>query len=75
VPIYMPVDRAIPVAGVPASAHFDRAFVADHKILQRERKQNVAVLDASRHGARVRGAGARPAARGGRRDRARTAAD
>ncbi|MCW3063685.1 MAG: hypothetical protein JWN32_857, partial [Solirubrobacterales bacterium] len=42
IPIYMPVDRAIPVAGVPASARFDRPFVADHKILQRERKQNVA---------------------------------
>jgi hypothetical protein len=42
VPIYLPVDRAIPVPGVPALPHFDRAFVADHHILQRERKQGVA---------------------------------
>jgi hypothetical protein len=42
VPIFLPEDKAIPVAGVPALSHFDRAFIADHKILQRERKQGVA---------------------------------
>jgi hypothetical protein len=36
------VDRAIPVAGVPALHQSDRAFEADHRILQRERKQGVA---------------------------------
>jgi hypothetical protein len=42
VPIYLPADRAIPVAGVPAPARFERGFVADHKVLQRERKEGVA---------------------------------
>jgi hypothetical protein len=36
VPIYMPADPAIPAPGVPARAHFTRAFVRDKKILQRE---------------------------------------
>ncbi|MDX6681016.1 MAG: hypothetical protein QOG94_1055, partial [Solirubrobacteraceae bacterium] len=37
-PIYAPVDRAIPVAGVAAPRSFDRPFVSDHKLLQREAK-------------------------------------
>jgi hypothetical protein len=41
VPVYLPEDRAIPAAGVPAPARFDRAFRADRKILQRERKEDV----------------------------------
>jgi hypothetical protein len=41
IPVYMPADAAIPVAGVPAPAHFDRAMTADRRILQRERKHNV----------------------------------
>ncbi len=36
VPVYLPEDRAIPAAGVPASPHFVRSFVPDQKILQRE---------------------------------------
>src|SRR4051812_14497464 len=42
VPIYMPADAAIPGAKeVPASAHFTRPFVADHELLQRERKTDI----------------------------------
>jgi hypothetical protein len=42
VPIYMPADPAIPGAKlVPATAHFTRIFVADHKLLQRERKDDI----------------------------------
>jgi hypothetical protein len=37
-PIYLPEDPAIPAEGVPASASFERPFVADHEILQREQK-------------------------------------
>jgi hypothetical protein len=39
VPIYLPVDPAIPAPGVAAEPHLNRAFVSDHRILQRERKQ------------------------------------
>jgi hypothetical protein len=42
VPIYMPADSAIPGAKeVPARADFTRAFVADHELLQRERKDDI----------------------------------
>jgi hypothetical protein len=42
VPIYMPEDTAIPGAReIPATAHFTRAFEADHKLLQRERKDGI----------------------------------
>ena len=37
-PIYLPDDPAIPVKGVPAEPSFERAFVADHEVLQREQK-------------------------------------
>jgi hypothetical protein len=37
-PIFLPEDRAIPAKEVPATAHFERAFVADHEVLQREQK-------------------------------------
>ena len=40
-PIYLPADRAIPAEGVPASASFDRAFVDETEILQRELKDDV----------------------------------
>jgi hypothetical protein len=40
-PLYMPRDQAIPAKEVPARANFTRGFVADHKVLQRERKQDV----------------------------------
>jgi hypothetical protein len=38
VPVYLPDDPAIPVKGVPAEPRFTRAFIADHKLLQREQK-------------------------------------
>jgi hypothetical protein len=42
VPIYMPADAAIPGAKeVPATARFTRPFVADHELLQRERKDDI----------------------------------
>jgi hypothetical protein len=41
VPIYLPLDTAIPAKEVPASAHMTRAFVPDHEILQRERKGDI----------------------------------
>jgi hypothetical protein len=41
VPIYMPEDKAIPVAGVPALDHVTRSFVADRKLMQRERRDDI----------------------------------
>jgi hypothetical protein len=38
VPIYMPDDPAIPAKGVPARSSFERPFIRDKKILQREAK-------------------------------------
>jgi hypothetical protein len=38
VPIYMPNDPAIPAKGVPATSSFERPFVRDKQILQREAK-------------------------------------
>jgi len=38
VPLYLPEDPAIPAEGVPAPRAFERTFVADHTILQREQK-------------------------------------
>lgn len=40
-PIYLPADPAIPVAGVAAAPRFERAFVRDHELLQRERLDDV----------------------------------
>ena len=40
-PLYMPKDEAIPAPEVPAKASFTRGFLADHEILQRERKDDV----------------------------------
>ena len=37
-PIFLPRDDAIPVEEVPALPSFEREFVADHSILQREQK-------------------------------------
>ena len=42
VPLFMPEDRAIPAAEVPAPPRFERAFVLDKKNLQREQKEGVA---------------------------------
>jgi hypothetical protein len=35
-PIYAPADPAIPIAGVPAPRTFERQFLSDHELLQRE---------------------------------------
>jgi len=40
-PIFLPADRAIPAAKVPAPARFTRPFRADRDILQREKKGSV----------------------------------
>lgn len=45
-PIYLPNDPAIPAEGVPASASFERPFVADHEVLQREQKDAAGWLTA-----------------------------
>ncbi len=37
-PVYLPEDVAIPAREVPAPRRFERAFVSDHQILQREQK-------------------------------------
>jgi hypothetical protein len=41
VPIYMPEDTAIPAKGIPATSSFDRPFVDETQILQREQKGDV----------------------------------
>jgi hypothetical protein len=41
VPVYLPADKAIPVPGVAATHTFTRQFIADKKVLQRERKTDV----------------------------------
>lgn len=46
VPIYLPRDEAIPAAEVPALPSFEREFVADHTILQREQKDAASWLTA-----------------------------
>jgi hypothetical protein len=40
-PIYMPADSAIPAKEIPATARFDRTFLADKQVLQREAKSGV----------------------------------
>jgi len=40
-PIFLPADPAIPVSEVPVEEHGTRAFVLDHKNLQREQKPDV----------------------------------
>jgi hypothetical protein len=42
VPIFQPLDRAIPAPETPASPAFTRSFEPDIAVLQRERKQDVA---------------------------------
>jgi hypothetical protein len=44
VPVYLPEDPAIPAKGVPAEPRFEREFVADHEILQREQKSAAPAL-------------------------------
>jgi hypothetical protein len=40
-PLFMPKDEAIPAKEVPAKPEFTRGFLADHEVLQRERKEGV----------------------------------
>jgi len=40
-PIYLPEDSAIPAPAVPAKARFERPFVDETQILQREQKPDV----------------------------------
>ena len=40
-PLFLPKDEAIPAKEVTAEASFTRAFMADHEVLQRERKEGV----------------------------------
>ena len=50
-PIFMPEDPAIPAKGVPAPARFERSFVRDKQLLQREQKAGVpGVLTAAAYG-------------------------
>jgi hypothetical protein len=42
VPVFLPADPGIPAPQVPARPRFERPVVADHEILQRERKDGVA---------------------------------
>jgi hypothetical protein len=46
IPIYLPRDTAIPAKEVPAPPRFERTFIADHKILQREQKSAAGALTA-----------------------------
>jgi hypothetical protein len=41
VPVYLPKDAAIPAAETPAPARFERSFVLEKHILQREQKSDV----------------------------------
>jgi hypothetical protein len=40
-PLFLPKDKAIPAPETPAADRFTREFVADHEVLQRERKEGV----------------------------------
>jgi hypothetical protein len=40
-PVYLPEDPAIPAEGVPATASFERTFIPEKQILQRELKDDV----------------------------------
>ncbi|MEA2468550.1 MAG: hypothetical protein QOJ57_2676, partial [Thermoleophilaceae bacterium] len=42
VPVYLPADPAIPAPGVAATPRFERAFVPDSELMQRERRRDVA---------------------------------
>ena len=43
-PIFMPSDTAIPAKEIPATARFERAFIPDHEVLQREQKSAAPAL-------------------------------
>ena len=45
-PIFLPLDAAIPAKEVPATPRFERAFAPDHEVLQREQKSAAPALTA-----------------------------
>ena len=47
--MYLPEDAAIPAPEVPAPASFEREFVSDKSILQREAKESSAWLTVPAH--------------------------
>jgi len=49
-PVYLPNDPAIPAKEVPARAAFERAFVRDKDVLQREAKPGATALTAIAYG-------------------------
>lgn len=49
-PLFLPSDEAIPAKEVPATARFERAFVPDHEVLQREQKSAAPGLTAIAYG-------------------------
>jgi hypothetical protein len=49
-PVYLPSDPAIPVAGIPARASTERAFGPEQQLLQRERKTAAGWLAAAAYG-------------------------
>jgi hypothetical protein len=49
IPVYLPEDPAIPAEEVPAPASFEREFVSDKSILQRETKDGSAWLTTPAH--------------------------
>jgi hypothetical protein len=49
-PIYAPADPAIPVAGVAAPARFQRDFLSDHQLLQRESKTQSSAITYGAYG-------------------------
>jgi hypothetical protein len=50
-PIYLPNDPAIPAREVPARRHFDRTFLPDKKVLQRESKTTNGLVPLAAYGA------------------------
>jgi hypothetical protein len=50
VPVYLPDDPAIPVKGVPVERRFERPFVSDREILQREARTAAPPLKVAAYG-------------------------
>jgi hypothetical protein len=50
IPLFLPRDAAIPADEVPAEPRFERTFVADHQILQREQQDAASWLSVAAYG-------------------------
>jgi hypothetical protein len=50
-PIFLPEDRGIPAPAVPAPTSFNREFVSDKEVLQREAKTTSGALSPLAYGA------------------------